>query len=176
MVQRTTVKVDGFRELEDALRELPTALARNTGKRAMLKAAEPMVAKAKSLVPVRTGALRDSITAKAAVVNRLGLREFGQVMRATGDKSAARQALRDARRGKGSSGTVQVKLGPGQLPHAHLVEFGSVHNEPPHPYLRPAFDTEVGAVIDTVGDILRVEIAKTAARLEKRAARLAKKG
>ena len=45
------LKVEGFKELESALKELPKATGRNCIRRALTKAADPIVQSAKSMAP-----------------------------------------------------------------------------------------------------------------------------
>ena len=47
---------------------------------------------------------------------------------------------------------IEVYAGPGPLPEAIQEEFGNFHEEP-HPFIRPAFDTNVRqAMIDIADD------------------------
>ena len=145
------VTVGGLEGLQSALQDLPKATGRNVLKRALLKAAEPIVAAAKSHAPEETGDLRGSIT--------------------VGTKLTKRQKRLHRKQGKRD---VEVFIGPGPARHsgqppdyAHLVEFGSIHNEP-HPFMRPAWDKGKTAVVDSVSDDLWNEIARAAARLAKK--------
>lgn len=165
-----TVKTQGFRELERALLELPRATAKNVAKRALLKAAAPVVDQAKALVPVRTGNLRDSIKAIALSNNAAGRAAYASAMRQGLGQDAARGALRAAQRASNGQSITTVAVGPGQQPHAHLVEFGSVNNAP-QPYLRPAWDANKQKVLDSIGETLGDEIMKTAKRLARKAAK-----
>jgi hypothetical protein len=66
-------------------------------------------------------------------------------------------------------------VGPGQLPQAHLNEFGS-RNNTAAPFMRPAFDAEAGGALDHIKSRMGEEIEKSAKRLAAKIARLAKKG
>ena len=168
---KVTVKTQGLRELEKALMELPRATARKVAQRALLKAAQPVVDRAKALVPVRTGNLRKSIKAKVRSNNAAGKAAYAAAMKAGAGKEAAVGALRGAQRAAGGQNVTTVDVGPGQQPHAHMIEFGT-QRRGPQPYLRPSWDENKQKVLDSIGETLGDEIMKTA----QRAARKALKG
>lgn len=173
---KTTVKIEGLSELDAALGALPKATARNVLKRALKKAGEPIAAEARRLAPVDEGHLRDSIVVSPRLKNRAGLAEFSAALRSGASKEAATRALRDARRAAaGSKSFAETYVGAGPLPQAHLVEFGTV-NMAAQPFLRPAFDREKAGAARAIRDELADAIEKAAARLERKAARLAAKG
>jgi HK97 gp10 family phage protein len=141
-------KIEGLKELDEALKELPKkATARAVIRRAFLKAVAPVEAQAKALAPRRTGRLAESIV--------------------FGTKLSKRQ-----RRLHRSESDVEFFVGPAALPHAHLQEFGTRHH-PPRPFMRPAWDTNKMQALNTVAGFLRDEIEKTRARIARRAERLA---
>lgn len=171
MAKRNAVRVEGLKELEHALRELPKATARNTLKGVLKKRAEPIAAAARSLVRVKSGRLRDSIVVSPKISNATGKAEFAAALRAGKGKAAAVSALRDARRAAGgSSYFAEMHVGPGPLPHAHLNEFGSSKMSP-KPFMRPAWDSNKGAVLDGIKADLWAAIGKAAARYRKRLAK-----
>lgn len=63
MVGKVTFEIKGAKELEQMLKELGPKVANRLGDKALRAAARPIIREAKRLVPVRTGALRKSITA-----------------------------------------------------------------------------------------------------------------
>jgi HK97 gp10 family phage protein len=67
MPGEVTLRITGAKELEASLRSFGSSFASRLGNKALKAGAQPIVEEAKRLVPVRTGALRDSIT---AVVSR----------------------------------------------------------------------------------------------------------
>lgn len=166
MAKGVTVKVEGFGELEKALSELPRATAKNVARRALLRAGQPVADHAKRLVPVDSGGLRDSIVVTTKTANKPGAGAFAAAMKGGATRAEAGQAMRAAAKG-GRSG-VEVYIGAGQLPHAHLVEFGSVNNSP-QPYLRPAWDAGKQKVLDDIRDFLGQEISKAAQRAARKA-------
>lgn len=72
---------------------------------------------------------------------------------------------------------VEVYMGPTKegYPQAIPQEFGAVQH-PPHPYMRPAWQQHVEGIFKFVAKRLGELIERTARRLERRAARLARKG
>lgn len=150
----TTVKLEGLKELEAALSELPKSTSKAVLRRVGIRALAPVISTARQLVPVDEGQLRDSLR----VTTRLSRRQQRLNRKRAADEKAG----------------VELFAGAAALPHAHLVEFGTF-NQPARPFLRPAWDANKGAVLKTIQEELGSEIEKTAARLARRAARRAAK-
>lgn len=154
MAVKTTIHVDGLKELDRALGELPKATGKNVIRRVLRKSLEPILTAAKANAPVATGRLRDSMVISS-------------------------QLKRSQKRSSASSRGITMYVGPGadgkvrSAPHAHLVEFGTAR-QPPHAYMRPAFDANKNLVIEIQQRELHPEIQKAWARLVKKAARAAK--
>lgn len=163
---KEVVRMSGFRELDKALGELPKATARNVLKRTLVKAAQPTVDEARRVVPVDKGDLRDSIAASAKLKNRVGNTEYAAAMRAGLGRGAALSAMRDARRAAGGGSFAELYVGPGPLPHAHMVEFGTVKMAA-RPYLRPAWEATKRQALSIIRTELGQEIIKAARRLAK---------
>lgn len=151
---RTSFRVEGFSELDNALKELPKATGKNALRRAARKALEPVMEAARSMAPVDDGTLRNSLK----VATKLSKRQA----------SIHRKMVRD------DKASVEVYAGASALPQAHLSEFGTV-NQAPQPFLRPAWDQNKDKVLDVMKTELGNEIEKAAKRLAKRAARKAAK-
>jgi HK97 gp10 family phage protein len=143
---RVTFKVEGLKECEEALNALPLATTKNVLKRAMMAAAQPVVATAAARVKKRTGKLGRSIT----VSTKLSRRQ---------------------RRATPKDSSVEVYVGAGPLPHAHMLEFGTVHSAP-EPFLRPAIDAQGMQVLKIFRDDLKAEIDKAMQRQARKAARI----
>ncbi len=165
---RVTVKTVGLAELEKALAELPRATAKRVVQRTLLQAAQPIVDRARALVPVRSGGLRDSIQAKLQSKGGAGKAAYAAAMRSGAGAAGAVAAMRDAQRGSSDRSTTEVVVGPGQMPHAHLQEFGT-QNHGPQPYLRPAWDENKQKALDSIGEIMGAEIMKAARRAANKA-------
>lgn len=144
----TSFKTEGFKELDDALGELGKVGARGTLKRVAIKALAPIADRMKSAVRVDEGKLRDSV--------------------GVGTKLTKRQT-RYAK--KETKSFVQVYVGAGGLIQSITEEFGT-KNLSAHPFARPAWDGGKEQVLADVGDGLGIEIAKTAARQARKAARI----
>jgi HK97 gp10 family phage protein len=146
-------KVEGFKELAAALRELPKATQRNNLTKALMPGAETIRDIAKAASPVDEGDLRESIAAS---------------------KQLTRTAKKEGRRETKSF--VEVHVGPsagheGAINYATNVEFGTKFALP-QPYMRVAWDAGKQLALDMFKRILGSEIEKSAARLAKKTARL----
>ena len=150
----TTVRIEGFKELEAELEKLARPAARKaSARRALRKAAEPMAALAQSLAPRgETGTLAPSVS----IGTRLSKRQQGLHRRMFRNDRAA----------------VEMFVGAGPLASAHTQEFGTIHHSP-QPFLRPAFDQDKDAMLDRLKAELWADIQKAVARAERRAARAA---
>jgi HK97 gp10 family phage protein len=139
-------KVEGLKELDDALSLLPEATAKNILRRVGRQALEPVDEAWRANAPYLTGALADS----GAIGSKLSRRQ---------------RALHQ------SESTVEVFAGPGPNPQAIQDEFGNQHQHA-QPFLTPAWEGNKAKVLDIVKQLLRVEIDKAAARAARKAARL----
>lgn len=147
---KTFVRVEGLRELEKNLKELPRATAINVMKRVLIQAGEPIRAAAAAMAPVDTGTLQSRID--------------------IGSKLTRRQRRVTKRESK-----VEVYIGVrGQLPSGHFQEFGTVHDKP-QPFMRPAWDANDTGALETIKTLTWAEIKKAAERLARKTARLAAK-
>lgn len=143
-----TMKVEGLKEVKTALRQLPDATAKNVIRRVLRKAGQPIADRARELAPVDEGDLKDSI----AVSTKLS-------------KSQRRKHR------KGGKDDVEVFVGAGPHPQAHLQEFGT-SEFPAQPFMRPAWDQHKRAALDGIKDGMWAEIRKAAERLARKAAKL----
>lgn len=150
---KTTVKIEGLKELDKALGELPRATGKNVLRRVIRDAAEPMAQAARAAAPWDEGHLRESID----VGSRLSRRQAGMHRKMFASDRAS----------------VEMFVGPGPHPQGHLREFGGDGNRP-HPYMRPAWDAHKRPVLDAIANSLWYEIDKAAQRLARKQARQAK--
>lgn len=160
-----TIKVEGLATLEQALFELgSTSTARRVGQRALMEAAEPMVARIKALAPddPRTPlGLKQAIAAKPSNRNRSS--DTAEVIIGMNwDIEPARDVPRKSGRG--------TYRDPGVGGNALIQEFGTTKRKA-QPFMRPAFDAEAENTIRRVGQTLGPEIEKSAARLARRRAK-----
>lgn len=154
-----TSKVEGFKELERALEELPKATARNAMTRAATESMEPM---------------REAM-ARNAPYDPLDLDEDGQhlneSMRTQTAKAKQARAI-----GIGRQAGVVVLTGPAPVgkrarANAGWQEFGTA-KMPAHPYARPAADSENQTVFGNVKEALAKQVDKAADRIRRKAARI----
>lgn len=167
------IEVQGIKELSAALAEFSKSTSRAIVTRALRAAAEPIAEAARAAVPVDEGVLKASIKTRVIRTNA-GQGAYAAARRSGASAKEAGAAARAANRaaaGKGASARVRVAA---TAPHAHLVEFGSVHNKPPEPFMRQAFDTKAGPAMAEIGDAMRKEIEKAARRAAARALRKAR--
>lgn len=143
---RVKVHVEGLKELEQALKGLPKANAKAVLRRTMKEAGEPVAKTARSLAPEHIGYLRESID----VSTKLSRRQ---------------------RKVHKKQSPVEMFIGPGPDPAAHLQEFGTGPGHHAQAFMRPAWDQHKNEVLDTIANRTWLEIEKTAARLAKKAAK-----
>lgn len=147
------VKIRGVRELTSALNQLPRATQKNTVRRVLKKAGESIEKSAESRAPVDRGILKRSI--------------------AVSTKLSKRQARLNRQTAAKKKGSVQVFVGPGAYPYAHMQEFGT-DAVPKQPFLGPAFNLNKNRVLAEILKEMKIQIEKAAARLAKKAAKARK--
>jgi Bacteriophage HK97-gp10, putative tail-component len=136
----------GGKQVEAALMQLGTAAtAKNVSRRALKKAADPILKAYQAGTTVKTSALVDS--------------------EVVGTKLSKRQASMNRRLGKAE---VEVHVGTAD-PAGIQEEFGN-RRQAANPALRPAWEAHGGQVaLDNIGKEHRTEIEKAAARAARKA-------
>lgn len=143
------VKVEGLKELDRALSELPAATAKRLPRLALMKAGRILAEAGRAIAPKGpTGNLKAS---------------YG-----VGTKLTRRQRKLHKKKSE-----FEVFVGPND-PAAVQTEFGNEH-QAAEPHLRPAWDATQGQVLEAIKTELADGIAKSVARAERKAARLARK-
>ncbi|MBL3611325.1 HK97-gp10 family putative phage morphogenesis protein [Rhodovulum sulfidophilum] len=150
-----TMKLEGFAELEAELDRLSQAAGKGALRRALRTAAEPLAERMRANAPTDEHELQESI----AVSTKLSPRQ----------RKTHRKLVRD------DKASVEMFVGAGPLPQAHLQEFGTV-STPPQPWARPAWEAEKGPLLDRLREEMKAEIDKSVRRAEARAARAAARG
>ena len=136
------VRVQGLRELDQALAGLKLSTARNVGRRSLREALEPMAEAARQNVAQdRTGELRESIGITSGRPKGKGYRRVNRI---------------------------EVHMGPGQQPQGIQEEFGN-RKQTPRPFMRPAWDAEKEAALDAVKASLAAGIGVAAKRAARKA-------
>ena len=149
---KTMVRVEGLKELDKALGELPKATAKNALRRVGRKALKPMRDAAEAKAPELEGHLKTSII--------------------VGSRLTTRQAREHRKMFKDDRASVEIFMGPNN-PAAVPQEFGTV-NHGPQPFMRPAWDAHKGQLLDDIKADLWTEIEKASKRLAKKRAKAAK--
>jgi HK97 gp10 family phage protein len=116
-----------FRDVRKRLEDLPKKVVSKVVRRAIYAGATVIRDAAREKVPVETGALKKSIVAKA------NTKRGGEISASVG--VAKKRFVKGKRAGRYPRR------------YAHLVEFGTAHSAP-KPFLRPAMDTRIDAVIE----------------------------
>lgn len=145
------VRLEGFRELANGLEELPKATARNTLRRALTKAAEPLEDNMAGGAPKLTGTLTRSIITGPS------------------SKLTSRQKRDAKREGKFFA---EIHVGSAD-PAAVTQEFGTFRH-PAQPFGRPAWAETQDKVLGRIKTELKTEIEKAAARIARKTAKLAR--
>ena len=145
---KVSFKVEGFRDLEKALMELPKATAKAAVRRILKKAAKPIADAGRANAPEREGGLKESY----GVGTRLTKRQR---------KVSKKQS------------EVEVYAGPND-PAAIQTEFGNEH-QAAEPHLRPAWDAEKRNALEIIKKEMWAEVEKSIARFRKRQARKARR-
>lgn len=135
---KMTMKVVGLRETEAALKELKKGTARAQTRAALQAGGEVLAREARANAPERTGGTRESVSVG-------------------GTLSRAQKALHRKRAEQ------EVFVGPDDRPQAHLREFGG-DGAPPHPFMRPAWDSKREEAATRVADTLMVRVQAAARR------------
>lgn len=150
MAQR--VKVEGLRALDKALGELPKAAGKAVLRRTLKKAGEPIAAAMRAKAPddPRTKG-RDDLKTSIGVSTKLSKRQ----------KKVHRKMFAN------DKASVEMFVGAGALPQAHLQEWGAPQHGP-QPFARPAWDENKRGTLEMIKDTLGDEIMKAAKRLAKK--------
>lgn len=169
---KTTMRVEGLRDLQKALLELESrATQNNVKKRALLAAAEPIAARARALAPVGEGRLRDAIEVETRQPRPKRDKDYYGVAVWVRETSDYRQLATPVAYQKLRGGRRQREYAYGSIPYVYgaFVEFGT-SRQPATPFMRPAYDSEGGArAVNRIADSLRIEIDKAAARAARKA-------
>lgn len=148
------IKLEGFKELEKALADLPRATAKNVGRRTLKEAADPVDEVASRNAPKEIGKLERSVI--------------------TGTRLTRRQRTGGARRTAGgfrseSKNYVEVHVGT-SLSRGLFTEFGTFKDRAQFWFTRAWEATKMQA-LDIIKDRLGANVEKAAARHARKLAR-----
>ncbi len=150
-------RIEGLKELDKALGQLPRATGKNVLRRVARQALEPIIEVAKGLVHEQSGDLRGSL--------------------AVSPKLSHRQKTLHKRMFANERSSIEMFAGAGShhfVPQGVFEEFGTV-KQSPHPFLRPAWDGGKMRVLNNIKRDLWTEIKTAAARVARKKARALKK-
>ena len=149
MAAKTTFKIEGLAELDDALVELAEEFSVRNAKSVMvaaLKDGGKIIAKAgQANAPVKSGKLAESY--------KVGM-----------------QLSKRQRQQRVKESAIEIFVGPTPHPKSVQTEFGNSH-QAAHPHLRPAWDSNSRRVLDLIIKRASERLEKTRARLVKRRAK-----
>ncbi len=140
----STVKITGLKELDRALGQLPQAVAKQTLRKVLKGAAEPLARRARQLAPRDEYHLYDSIDASTRLSKR----------QAAAHKKESDRSFQEMFVGTNNPAGVQQ-------------EFGNERHGA-QPFMRPAWDSEKEPTLDRISNSLWTEIERSARRLAKK--------
>jgi HK97 gp10 family phage protein len=148
------VELIGFKEMDQALAELPKATGKNVLRRIARGALEPMANAAAAKAPTRTGRLAYSISVS--------------------EKRTSRAKWQSGKFRSAASTGITMAMGPasglGTLQYASFDEFGTV-DTPAFAYMRAAWDGGAYQALDYVKANLRIAIKTAAAKVARKRAK-----
>lgn len=137
---QTTIKLTGFKELEQKLTQVKGSTAKNKMRKVLKEAGEPIARAARARAPRDELDLVESIDV-SPLLNR-----------------SQRRSSR-----KGSFAEVEMHIGPSGIPQGILQEFGT-YKEAAQPFMRPAWDGNKMNTLDLIGALAWNEVEKKARR------------
>jgi HK97 gp10 family phage protein len=140
----SSFRVEGLRELNQALGELPKATQKNVLRRVLKKAAQPVDDEASSSAPNDTGKLEQSVITGMRLTRS--------------QRSSAYRA--------GSNGVVEIHVGTA-MGRGLFTEFGTFKDAPQMWFTR-AWEGTKNQALDIIKSDLGAEIEKSASRLRKK--------
>ena len=152
-------RIEGLKELDKALGQLPRATGKNVLRRVARRALEPIIADAKTKAPVDPdsgGKLRDSlaVSPKLSRSQKAIHTDMFTIQRAS----------------------IEMFAGAGAhlfVPQGVMQEFGTVHHDP-QPFLRPAWDGGKMRMLNNIKKDFWAEIKRAADRVARKNARTLK--
>lgn len=145
------LKLTGFKELADAMRELGPRVAKNTLRRAVSAAATEVRNEARNRAPVDTGEMRRDIMVKRERDTKGEMSAKYSVFVLTGKKSRIKGMRRNVDRNSF---------------YWRFMEFGT-SKMAAKPFMRPAYEAKKEDAVRIIGEKLDEGIQKAAAELAK---------
>jgi HK97 gp10 family phage protein len=157
------VKMEGWRELDKALGELPKATGRNAIKRALKTAGQPVLAEMRARAPVASGPYYAGKGDKRRLLQPGRKRDSLEISFTLNPVN--RREQRNERKS-----FAEIHIGTRRGSTAHFFEYGT-YKQPAQPYLAPAWAAKQDDALRILGQQLKVEIEKAAARYAKKMAK-----
>lgn len=150
----------GGKDLERELLRLSAKVAKSISRKALRKAARPILVEARNNVPVREGRLKKALRLK---VDR-GRDAVTGANQESATISLGGAAAKKYRPSKTDRARYKYQIGSRPDVYGAFVEFGTVDTAP-QPYLRPAWDSHGGeTALDAIGRELGNEIEREAGK------------
>jgi len=170
---KSSVKIEGLSELKDALDDFSKSTSGNILKRAVSTAAALFAEEAALRAPKRTGRLKQSIKVGKAKIISAGQAAYASAKEEGASNAEAATAARNANRTAGGTGRQAiVHAGPTKDVRAAVPQEFGTFKMPPHPFMRPAWDSNDVKCAEAIRDALKEEIDKATVRAQKKAAKL----
>jgi HK97 gp10 family phage protein len=171
---KETVQLEGLKELDAALAELPKATAKNTIRRALIAAAQPIADEATQLIRVQRVKPQIAVSKIQFSSGDAGKRAFAEALSRGATRLEAGAAAHEANAadsGEGAGITSGV-LGVGPTKRAFYgFEFGTIH-QAPAPFMRPAWDAHKLEAMELIKSELKEQIEKARVRIVMKQLRL----
>lgn len=160
MAKVVELKVVGFKELDTLLKSLPGTVNRKIVRSSLLKGSTPIAKQIRSNLKQVLSNRADREDDRYPD-RREGGRQPGNLVASI--KGANIRAFR-----KYASGRSMVVLGAKWAigAHAHILERGK-HNQPPRPFMRPAWDAKIGEATRVIHDATLKGIQKEVKKIVK---------
>jgi HK97 gp10 family phage protein len=157
----TIITVSGLKELQQRLVAIGAVSGTKAMRSSMFTATKPIIDKAKATVPVRSGALRQSITRSFSVKNNGGSVFFG-------DGAGSRFTINVGPRVRNRTAVALYNL-VYKLKHpirgifyGHFIEFGTASGTKATHWLRNALESTADAAVELLASTLKKRIETTA--------------
>lgn len=163
---KTTITMDGLKELDEALKELPKATGKNCIRRALRAAAIPIADRAEQLIRVKKIKPSIIVTKIKFTSGDAGKQAFAAAMRAGATRGEAGEAAHQANleaSDDANTTTGVLSIGPSKRAF-YGFEFGTVHLTP-QPFMRPAWDAFSMQALEIIKSELAEQIEKARKRL-----------
>lgn len=154
------VKLEGFKELKEALKKLPEEIRMKPLQTAVSQSAKVVQEKAKTLAPIKTGELRDNIV-------RYRARKYSNKDQVTYHVGMKKEWIAFADNNKNRrSKLVGKKYSRDKIYYWRFHEFGTFKMAA-KPFLRPGFDSTKNEQLKVMQEILGQSIERIAKKLKK---------